>query len=205
MERSGKRSFRNEEVHFARRSPLGTAHRSSVRFGRPCRFALPHFLPSCVHSTRGSLHGGGKTYGSFSGFSVSFVVKFDETVRGKDVRHRWWGRSDPWSSLESRGWITDGAAGDFVDSAVVRDGFSSCGPRMCGILSSGLGRTPFLFQRVMSSIHTDGTACRFTSARGRGGVPWFPVTRLFFHILRSPSASGVQRAAAMDRLFALQA
>lgn len=31
----------------------------------------------------------GESHGSFSGFSVSFVVKFDETVRGKDVRHRW--------------------------------------------------------------------------------------------------------------------
>lgn len=61
-------------------------------------------------------------HGSFSGSSVSFVVKSDETVRGKDVRHRWWGRSDSWSSLESPGWITDGGAGDFVDSAAVRNG-----------------------------------------------------------------------------------
>ena len=49
-------------------------------------------------------------------------MKSDETVRGKDVRHRWWGRSDSWSSLESPGWITDGGAGDFVDSAAVRNG-----------------------------------------------------------------------------------
>lgn len=205
MERSGKRSFRNEEVRFAWRSPLGKAHRSSVRFGRPCRFALPHFLPSCVQITRGSLHGGGGiarlVFGilgefcgevrrncSWEGCTTSLVRTLGFLVQlgiSRMDHRRCSRRLRPFGCRSE--WVF------FVCSMDVRDPFFWVGQDSFPV-PEGHVIHPHGWHILPTRLGTRSSWCALV-----------PCDTSRFHVLRNPSASGVQCAAAMDRLFALQA